>query len=143
LLNPSTATELADDPTLRKCRKFARAWGYGSLVIGNVYAYRSTDPKGLWLPGVEPVGADNDEALRDIVMMCDRIVVGWGNHAEADRQADIIKIIRNADCFAHNADGSPKHPLYVKDVALPYQYAVGGVLAERNVLARIEPPIAP
>lgn len=140
MLNPSTADEEQDDPTIRRCLGFAKKWGFGALAIGNAFAWRSTDPDGL--RGVtDPVGPDNDEALRRMACAASRIVVGWGANASAvdpgraERVARLLdqapgraldevrglaraagveeKTARPIWCLGVNGDGSPKHPLYL------------------------------
>lgn len=66
MLNPSTADANKDDPTIRRCKGFAKDWGYGRLVIVNLYEFRSTAPKDMWrihAAGADIVGEDNDSAI--------------------------------------------------------------------------------
>lgn len=66
MLNPSTADGTKDDPTIRRCKGFAKDWGYGRLVIVNLYAFRATEPKDMWryhADGFDTVGEDNDSAI--------------------------------------------------------------------------------
>jgi hypothetical protein len=58
LMNPSTADPLVDDPTVAKCRRLAVKWGYGSMYVGNTFAYRATDQGRL----TEVISAQNIEA---------------------------------------------------------------------------------
>lgn len=83
-LNPSTADETVDDPTIRRCMRFARDWGFRRLVMANAYAWRSTDPAGLWT-ALDPVGPDNDAHLEAIAGDVELVVVAWGKHARPDR----------------------------------------------------------
>ncbi len=59
-LNPSTADETADDPTIRRCVSFAKAWGFGGLCMANLFAYRATNPADM-LMQADPIGPDNAE----------------------------------------------------------------------------------
>src|SRR5271165_6802401 len=59
MLNPSKADEATDDPTIRRCIGFARSWGFGSLAVGNLFAYRATYPDEL-CASPDPVGSEND-----------------------------------------------------------------------------------
>ena len=65
MLNPSTADATTGDPTIRRCIGYARAWSYAKLIVGNAYAWRSTDPAGLWTAD-DPVGPENDQHLEQI-----------------------------------------------------------------------------
>ena len=127
LLNPSTADEINDDPTLRKVQKFARDRGFGGIIVCNVYALRSTDPRGLWKVD-DPSGGDNDiwhEELRNRVT---KIVAGWGRHARQAEVDHLLGIVPNLDCLKVNADGSPMHPLYVRADTPFVPYARDGKL---------------
>ncbi len=118
MLNPSTADADTDDPTLRRCIGFAKAWGFGSLRVVNLFAYRATDPRQM-RKAADPVGRDNpmhlDEALRD----CQRIVAAWGNDGLYRDRGDMFTFsfykARRDDllCFGTTNLGQPKHPLYL------------------------------
>jgi hypothetical protein len=121
-LNPSTATGDEDDPTLRKSITLARAWGFGRLVMLNVFAWRSTDPLRL-LRVEDPVGRDNDPAIAMSASACACVVVAWGRFARLrpildERTAVVQRLLReHAREIGHlgiNRDGSPRHPLYLK-----------------------------
>lgn len=111
-LNPSTADENKDDPTLRRCMGFARAWGYGSVGNGNLFAYRATDPKAM-LAAPDPVGPDNDRWLRRLAEEADLVVAAWGNHGiHLGRSAAVSELLPKLHCLAVNRSGEPAHPLY-------------------------------
>ncbi len=122
MLNPSTADALGDDPTMRRVRAFSAAWGYTSLEVVNLFAYRTKSPAILW-ERAEPVGRDNDVYIRQAIANADRVVVAWGA-AKDERVAERVEWLgsvfrsmprgRRPWCIAANADGSPKHPLYQK-----------------------------
>jgi hypothetical protein len=121
MLNPSTADADVDDPTIRKCMKFARSWGFHWLHVVNLFSYRATSPadmKVCWLP----VGLGNDDALRSRAAGADLIVCAWGKHGRHRNRCDAVRQSL-ADYRLHylqlNKDGSPKHPLYVKDSTQP------------------------
>lgn len=113
-LNPSTADEGIDDPTIRRCMGFARDWSYGSLVMTNLFAFRSTDPKVLLSVG-DPVGPDNDRVL-EVSACSGRLLAAWGAHPLAKaRGLDVMRRLSHLDiiCLGRTRDGSPRHPLYV------------------------------
>lgn len=130
LLNPSTATETEDDPTIRRCIGFARAWGFGELVILNVYALRSTDPAGLWTVD-DPVGPENDAAIAEVAGQVERVVCGWGKHPRPKRIERVAELLAGRDTYALavNKDGSPKHPLYIARDTDPSRYSLPRTLA--------------
>jgi hypothetical protein len=115
MLNPSTADEHVLDPTLRRCEGFSRAWGCSGFIVANIFAYRSTDPKGLYDVD-DPVGPDNDRAIVAAANDADLVVCGWGAEpiarTRAPRVSDLLRHV-DAYCLGTNADGSPKHPLYL------------------------------
>jgi hypothetical protein len=122
-LNPSTADESLDDPTIRRCVGFAKSWGFGGLVMLNLFAFRSTDPQVL-REVADPIGPHNDgwiesETRRREVICC------WGVHGTLkDRDSAVLKTLRGAKCLGTTKDGHPRHPLYLsKDT---YREGFGG-----------------
>lgn len=115
LLNPSTADHAQDDATTRKLAGFARDWGWCGYDLFNTGAGRATDPR-EWARMPDPYGPDNALYL-GMAAQYPLIVVGWGNEAPAGavHQAVSILTAQGADlwCLGVNANGSPKHPLYV------------------------------
>lgn len=115
-LNPSTADASQDDPTIRRCVGFARQWGFDWLFMGNVCAYRSTDPKALMRVD-DPVGPNNQEALKWMAHRADLIVAAWGKNrlnCYAHTLAGWILSLPQTRTLGVNGDGTPKHPLYLK-----------------------------
>lgn len=73
MLNPSTDDESEDDPTIRRCLGYAKDWGYGSILVGNLFGLRATDPSQLREHG-NPVGPENDEHLQLICTEAEMVV---------------------------------------------------------------------
>ena len=113
-LNPSTADENIDDPTIRRCINYAQNWGYGSLLMVNLFAYRATIPTEL--KNVKnPIGNDNDLHITELLKKADLAVATWGNEGSLlNRDKDVKKIIPNLMCLKINKSGQPAHPLYQK-----------------------------
>lgn len=119
MLNPSTADARDDDPTIRRCIGFAQRWGHRTLAVGNLFAYRATDPAALsTVPPHVAVGPRNDEWLRWLAVRSALIVVAWGAHAAAgERAREVLGDLladREVFCLGTTASGAPRHPLYVK-----------------------------
>ena len=125
LLNPSTADENKDDPTVARCRRFAVAWGYGDVIVLNAFAYRATDPKDM-KAHAEPVGAENDETILSTVEWVlksgGKIVCGWGNHGDHLQRSTHLRTLlspfKNSEkifAFPVTKSGQPGHPLYLKN----------------------------
>ncbi|MBN8902782.1 MAG: DUF1643 domain-containing protein [Rhodospirillales bacterium] len=118
-MNPSTADIDCNDPTVAGCCDRARRWGYGGLVMLNAFGYRATRKEDL-LAVDDPVGAENDATIRRFAAAAPLVVVGWGQPPQSlrGRGAAIARLLAEIGvqpmCFAINADGSPKHPLYVR-----------------------------
>lgn len=129
-LNPSTADETTDDPTIRRCIGFAREWGYGRLKMVNLYALRSTDPKALWLAD-DPVGPENDHWLSLAFGGSDFIVAAWGANARPDRVAQFAETFSGWRFHALGVtkDGAPRHPLYLRADSTPAIYDLGACRA--------------
>jgi len=112
-LNPSTANETEDDPTIRRVKRFAKDNGYGSVMMVNLFAYVTAYPEEL-KKCADPVGKFNDQFLKDLGKTCSEIVFAWGSFPEAkDRAKEVIKLFPDGVCLLQNRDGSPRHPLYV------------------------------
>jgi hypothetical protein len=117
MLNPSTADAEQDDPTIRRCIGFTKAWGLGGLTVVNLFALRSTDPKALTFAR-DPVGPGNDEAIHDAAVGARVVVCAWGAHATAkDRAAQVLDLLdatlHTPMCLDRTKDGQPRHPLYM------------------------------
>lgn len=117
MLNPSTADEVQNDPTVERCQRRAVAMGFGRLEVVNVFAFRSTDPGALYVQA-DPVGPDNDRAIIDAVSGAGLVVCAWGKHAALNgRGEQVQRLMHSAGVEPHalkiNKDGSPGHPLYI------------------------------
>lgn len=124
MLNPSTADATMDDPTIRRCMGFAKTWGYGGLVVANLYAYRATKPADLWKVA-DPIGPDNDQHLVWVAEGCDQIVAAWGAHAKPDRIAAVLALpgMDRLTALALTKDGQPRHPLYLRGDLTPQPWS--------------------
>ena len=125
MLNPSTADHRNDDPTIRRCRGFAKLWDCNGLAVANLYALRSTDPAALW-SHPDPVGPDNDDCLWTFAREYGDVVCAWGSNARPERAACVVSIMRDAGarlwCLGTTKNGSPRHPLYVRGDAEPVPF---------------------
>lgn len=119
MLNPSTADARNNDPTIRRCLGYARAWGCGRLKVVNLYAYRSTKPAGLWKVE-DPVGPENDAHLEDAAYVAARdrglLVAAWGVHARPDRIVEVLAIpgMDRLMALGVTKAGAPRHPLMMR-----------------------------
>ena len=110
-LNPSIADENIDDPTITRCINFAKDWGYGALLMANLFAFRSTYPKEIYLID-DPIGKDNDHYILECVKQSDLIIACWGNNGTyMDREKIIKELVPNLYCLQKNKNGTPHHPL--------------------------------
>jgi len=118
-LNPSTADEKTDDPTIRRCVGFAKSWGYGALCMLNLFAFRATDPSDM-KRAVDPVGADNDATLARRTVGAGVVIAAWGVHgAYRDRAREVITNLSDLYCLGLTKAGHPRHPLYLPKTAEP------------------------
>lgn len=112
-LNPSTADETNDDPTVRRCINYAAQWGYGGLCMTNIFAYRATDPRDMKAVA-EPVGPGNDAALVEVASKAGVVVAAWGTHgSHMLRGIEVCKLIPDLHVLKLTRDGFPAHPLYL------------------------------
>jgi hypothetical protein len=117
MLNPSTATEVQNDPTVERCERRARALGFGAFRVVNIFAYRATEPK-VMRAQQDPVGPANNETLAEAALWADQVICGWGSHgAHLGRGAEVEAILRATGRplfhLGLTLAGAPKHPLYI------------------------------
>ena len=116
MLNPSTADAARDDPTIRRVLDFSRREGANAVEIVNLFAFRATDPR--WLcKATDPVGRDNNAAIRFAAAAAHRVVCAWGHRGSlARRDVDVATMLDGValECLGVNDDGSPRHPLYLR-----------------------------
>ena len=118
-LNPSTADETRDDPTIRRCIAFAKAWGYGGLCMTNLFAFRATDPKNMKAIA-DPVGRENDAHLLALAEGAGVIIAAWGaNGTHKGRDKEVRKLLPTLYCLAQTKGGHPGHPLYLPKTLTP------------------------
>lgn len=122
-LNPSTADETNDDATIRRCRNFAKAWGFGAMCMTNLFAFRATQPS-VMKAAQNPIGNDNDKWLSNIADSAKIIVVAWGNHGSfLGRDAEVLRLLnRPVYCFGISKSFQPKHPVRLRKDLSPILY---------------------
>lgn len=124
MLNPSTADALHNDPTIRRCIRYAQDWGCGALMVANLYAWRATDPSELWA-AEDPVGPENDAHLYAAAQIAAEsggpLVGAWGANARLDRIAAVLALpgMDRLTALAVTKAGQPKHPLYLRADLVP------------------------
>ena len=121
-LNPSTADEVNNDPTVTRCIGYARDWGFGKLLLGNIFAIRSTDPNLLYNVD-NPIGYENDKWIKNMAKYSDLIIGAWGNHGKLNsRSSQILNLISNIHCLKKTKLGEPSHPLYLSKKLKPIPF---------------------
>lgn len=122
-LNPSTADENVDDPTIRRCIRFAESWGYGGMVMCNLFALRSTDPKILYVHEA-PNGMLNNFHIEHEDNLADITVAAWGMHgALMNRGPNVARLyLARPMCLSLTKNGHPRHPLYLKKNLKPVPF---------------------
>ena len=133
MLNPSTADNQADDPTIRRCVAFAQRLGFDKLIVVNLFAFRATDPKAIIRapPDSDPVGHENQRHINRALDEAGMIVCAWGAHGgHLDQDETMLGWIESANwknapvvALGLTADGFPRHPLYLRADAEPVPYA--------------------
>ena len=121
MLNPSTADEVKLDPSCTRAREYAKAWGYGALVVTNIFGWRATDPAEMKAVK-DPVGRGNDKAILDAALSADLVVCAWGNHGlHLNRSAEVRALLKKAKLhyLRMNGNGEPAHPLYLPAALKP------------------------
>lgn len=126
MLNPSTATEVQNDPTVERCERRARALGFGGFRVANIFAWRDTDPKNMRAADA-PVGAQNDAQIVESCDWADQIIAAWGSHGDhLGRGAAMETILRKTGRPVFHLGltkaGHPKHPLYISYAQQPQRW---------------------
>jgi hypothetical protein len=112
-LNPSTADERTDDPTIRRCVDFAKQWNFGALYMTNLFAWRDKSPAAM-KKALEPIGQDNNGWLIETAAYAGLVMAAWGIHGTfKERDKAVIAMLPKLYCFGTNDDGTPKHPLFL------------------------------
>ena len=121
-LNPSTADEVQDDPTIRRCIRYSRDWGYGGYIMGNIFGYRSTDP--LALKKIkDPIGDKNNFWLKKLHKQASITIAAWGNHGNLlNRGKEVETFIDDLHCLKITKEGNPWHPLYLPAKLEPIKF---------------------
>ena len=127
MLNPSTADEVKLDPTCSRARDYAERWGYGALIVTNIFAFRNTDPRQM-KAAEDPVGAGNDAAIVKAARVSEIVVCAWGNHGSfRERSSRVRALLNKSRIKLHtlriNANGEPAHPLYLPGRLEPISWA--------------------
>ena len=117
MLNPSTADEVKLDPSCTRARLYAERWGFGALVVTNLFGWRATDPDDM-KAALDPVGSGNDRAILEAARNARLIVCAWGNHGvHLGRSMAVLAKLRGFGFQLHalrlNGNGEPAHPLYL------------------------------
>jgi hypothetical protein len=123
MLNPSTADELKLDPSCTRARNYAERWGYGALIVTNIFGWRATDPDEMKRVK-DPVGRGNDRAIVQAAKQAGIVVCAWGNHGEhMGRARGVIALLRSENvllnCLRITGTGHPSHPLYLPGSLAP------------------------
>lgn len=133
MLNPSTADEIRNDPTVERCERRARGWGYAGLVVTNLFALRATDPAELRATTTPEALAEesyrNDHTIVSQALKCGLIVCAWGEHGLLlNRSQHVISLLRHEGLDLHylklNRSGEPAHPLYLGYDLKPVKWEV-------------------
>ena len=127
MLNPSTADEFQLDPSCTRARNNAERWGFGGVLITNIFAWRATDPKEMRLVR-DPVGRGNDRAILKAAREAKLVVCAWGNHgAHLNRAEQVVERLEKEKILLHvlrmNGAGHPAHPLYLPGALKPTAWA--------------------
>lgn len=121
-LNPSTADEKTEDNTSRVCINYAKRWGYGGLLLGNLFAFRSTDQSALYSVA-DPVGPENDAWLKKLQAEANLVVCAWSATGSfQNRDTAVLSFLSEPHCLTKLKSGHPGHPLYKSAKLKPVPY---------------------
>lgn len=122
-LNPSTADEETDDPTIRRCIDFGKRWGYGGLYMVNLFAFRATDPADM-KRAADPIGPANDAVILRTVEASQGILAAWGTQGVFRERGDAVRRLlrkqgREVLTLGLTKNRQPTHPLYIPRDRIP------------------------
>lgn len=121
-LNPSKACRTTDDPTIRRCVGFAKYWGFNSMEIVNLFAFRTTYPTDLKM-AANPIGSLNDLWINDAQKRSDKTIICWGSIGRLSyRASDVLKQLEDPYCLKINKTLEPAHPLYLQKNLRPFLF---------------------
>ena len=115
-LNPSTASEIKDDPTIRRMVGFAKSWGFDGLYVGNLFSLVSANPDRLLKAPPELLDGPNNKAIKRMRELSTLVVVGWGEWGvnAVIRSEEVLSLLGEpVYCLKVNKSGEPTHPLYL------------------------------
>lgn len=120
-LNPSTANDTTDDPTIRRVKSLTASWGFGGFYMMNLFPFITPYPEEL--ETADHQLQEYDQLLLQISSRCIKVIFAWGSFKVAQERAEtVIRMFPHAECLQINKDGSPKHPLYCKSNTKPLPY---------------------
>ena len=125
MLNPSIADENRNDPTVATTIQLADRWGFGGVVVTNIFAWRATDPKDM-RAAAEPIGAENNKHIQQVARSAKLVMIAWGAHGHylnrGEQVLDGPLHGLKTYCLGWTESGQPRHPLFVKRDKLPIRY---------------------
>lgn len=122
MLNPSTANANFDDPTIRRCMGYTAQWGYGGIVVTNLFALRSKDPKELYKSD-DPIGPENYHYIFQASWGAALTVAAWGIKGRYLKQDEkVLAQLTDVHYLTLTKDKQPGHPLFLKGNLRPIKW---------------------
>lgn len=122
MLNPSTADANFDDPTIRRCINYTMQWGYGGIVVVNLFALRATNPKEL-RKSTNPFGTENNMYIKKASAEANLTITAWGIQGRyLGRDKIVMMMLTEKYYLALTKNRSPRHPLYLRSNLKPIRY---------------------
>lgn len=125
MLNPSTADAEVDDPTIRRCIGFAKAWGMGGIRVVNLYPFRATKPEDLWKAPL-PRGQGNLSYIEQAIDPHGLAIAAWGAHGKEAQVREVRTMFYDEGIPLYalklTVSGQPSHPLYIAGDTIPIVY---------------------
>ena len=128
-LNPSTADRDKNDPTCERLERRARSWDFGTLIVTNIFAWRSTNPKVL-RQVADPIGPENDRWIMEWARRSDMVLLAYGTNGRYRQRGDIVRRMLTdlgieLWCLGWTDEGFPAHPLYLPMTIRPQLFCRG------------------